>query len=146
MTTVCSLLLLVVQGFALAGLKYGAFGIRQQLNTEKSDQVGAAPTRNLEGSGIGSSRMEVASNNPRDDIIKFEGGKDGHRRVSVSTVSWITLVMAAETGFGKVHFLFVELGAQWDGICNGIATRRSCWKQSLTLFKKVRNTVVEVGL
>lgn len=120
-TTVCSLLLLVVQGFALADLKNGASGIRQQLNTEISDQVGAAPTRKLEGAGIGSSGTEVASSNSRDDISKFEGGKEGDRRVSVSTVAWLTLVMAAATGFGAVPFFFVELEAQWAGICNGIA-------------------------
>lgn len=120
-TTVCSLLLVVLQGFALADLKSDAIGIRQQLSAEKSDQVGAAPTRKLEGSGIGTSGTDAGSSDPRDDISKFEGGKDGDRRVSVSTVAWLTLLMAAATGFGAVPFFFVELEAQWAGICNGLA-------------------------
>jgi len=120
-TTVCSLLLVVLQGFALADLKSDAIGIRQQLGAEKSDQVGAAPTRKLEGSDIGTSGTDAGSSDPRDDISKFEGGKDGDRRVSVSTVAWLTLLMAAATGFGAVPFFFVELEAQWAGICNGLA-------------------------
>lgn len=120
-TTVCSLLLVVLQGFALADLKSDAIGIRQQLSAEKSDQVGAAPTRKLEGSDIGTSGTDAGSSDPRDDISKFEGGKDGDRRVSVSTVAWLTLLMAAATGFGAVPFFFVELEAQWAGICNGLA-------------------------
>lgn len=120
-TTVCLLLLVVLQGFALADLKVGAIGIKQQLSAEKSDQVDAAPTRKLETSGIGASGREAGSGDSRDDISKFEGHKDGDKRVPVSTVAWLTLVMAAATGFGAVPFFFVEIEAQWAGICNGLA-------------------------
>ncbi|KAF6142994.1 hypothetical protein GIB67_041062 [Kingdonia uniflora] len=55
----------------------------------------------------------------------LEEGKDGKdvviSRVSVSTVAWLTLGMAAATGLGAVPFFFVELDPQWAGICNGIA-------------------------
>lgn len=119
--TVCLLLLVVLQGFALADLKAGAIGIRQQPSAEKSDQVDAAPARKLESSGIGASGREAGSSDRTDDISKFEGHKDGDKRVPVSTVAWLTLVMAAATGFGAVPFFFVEIEAQWAGICNGLA-------------------------
>jgi len=51
---------------------------------------------------------------------KLDGtGKVG--RVSVSTVAWSTLLMAAATGLGAVPFFFMELEAQWAGLCNGMA-------------------------
>lgn len=42
-------------------------------------------------------------------------------RVSVSTVGWFTLAMAAATGLGALPFFFVELDPQWAGLCNGMA-------------------------
>ncbi|KAL6981467.1 hypothetical protein U1Q18_023098 [Sarracenia purpurea var. burkii] len=48
-------------------------------------------------------------------------GKFGSGRVSVSTVAFFTLAMAAATGLGAVPFFFVELDPQWGGICNGVA-------------------------
>ncbi|RLN19220.1 putative zinc transporter [Panicum miliaceum] len=63
--------------------------------------VQEAPHRKLEGTG------------------RQDGGKVG--RVSVSTVAWSTLVMAAATGLGAVPFFFMELEAQWAGLCNGMA-------------------------
>ncbi|KAF3334047.1 putative zinc transporter [Carex littledalei] len=47
------------------------------------------------------------------------GGTTG--RVSVITVAWLTLAMAAATGLGAIPFFFVELEAQWAGVCNGLA-------------------------
>lgn len=47
--------------------------------------------------------------------------KAGNNRVSVSTVAIFTLAMAAATGLGAIPFFFVELDAQWAGICNGMA-------------------------
>jgi zinc transporter ZupT len=41
--------------------------------------------------------------------------------VLVSTVAWSTLAMAAATGLGAVPFFFMELEAQWAGLCNGMA-------------------------
>nr|TKV90154.1 hypothetical protein SEVIR_9G009800v2 [Setaria viridis] len=63
--------------------------------------VQEAPHRELEGTG------------------RQDGAKVG--RVSVSTVAWSTLVMAVATGLGAVPFFFMELEAQWAGICNGLA-------------------------
>ncbi|KAL6593194.1 hypothetical protein ACP70R_049078 [Stipagrostis hirtigluma subsp. patula] len=63
--------------------------------------VQEAPHRKIEGAG------------------RQDGGKAG--RVSVSTVAWSTLVMAAATGLGAVPFFFMELEAQWAGLCNGLA-------------------------
>ena len=48
-----------------------------------------------------------------------DGAKVG--RVPVSTVAWSTLVMAVATGLGAVPFFFMELEAQWAGLCNGMA-------------------------
>ncbi|AQK39626.1 Putative zinc transporter [Zea mays] len=48
-----------------------------------------------------------------------DGAKAG--RVPVSTVAWSTLAMAAATGLGAVPFFFMELEAQWAGLCNGLA-------------------------
>lgn len=42
-------------------------------------------------------------------------------KVSVTTVAWLTLAMAAATGLGAIPFFFVELEAQWAGVCNGLA-------------------------
>jgi len=63
--------------------------------------VQEAPHRKLDGAG------------------RQDGGRVG--RVSVSTVAWSTLVMAAATGLGAVPFFFMELEAQWAGLCNGMA-------------------------
>ncbi|KAL4561875.1 hypothetical protein LXL04_034057 [Taraxacum kok-saghyz] len=46
---------------------------------------------------------------------------DGKKKVSVTTVALFTLAMAAATGLGALPFFFVELDAQWAGICNGMA-------------------------
>ncbi|XP_019186402.1 PREDICTED: putative zinc transporter At3g08650 [Ipomoea nil] len=47
--------------------------------------------------------------------------RGGNNRVSVSTVAFFTLAMAAATGLGAVPFFFVDLDPQWSGICNGMA-------------------------
>lgn len=47
--------------------------------------------------------------------------KVGKSRVSVYTVAWLTLAMAAATGLGAVPFFFLELEPQWAGVCNGLA-------------------------
>lgn len=47
--------------------------------------------------------------------------KQSSRRVSVPTVALLTLAMAAATGLGAIPFFFMDLQAQWAGICNGIA-------------------------
>lgn len=47
--------------------------------------------------------------------------KQASRRVAVSTVAVFTLLMAAATGLGAVPLFFMDLQAQWAGVCNGIA-------------------------
>ncbi|XP_068651119.1 putative zinc transporter At3g08650 [Aristolochia californica] len=73
-----------------------------------------APHRNLEGTVIDGSG-EGAS------LHGFNERKDHGGRVSVSTVAWFTLAMAAATGLGAVPFFFVDLEPQWAGVCNGMA-------------------------
>ncbi|CAN6278751.1 unnamed protein product, partial [Urochloa humidicola] len=63
--------------------------------------------------------VQEAPHRKLDDTGRQDGGKVG--RVSVSTVAWSTLVMAAATGLGAVPFFFMELEAQWAGLCNGLA-------------------------
>jgi hypothetical protein len=54
-----------------------------------------------------------------DDAGRQDVLKSG--RVSVYTVAWSTLAMAAATGLGALPFFFLELEAQWAGLCNGMA-------------------------
>jgi hypothetical protein len=58
-------------------------------------------------------------------LIEEEPARNGFAshppRVSVSTVAMLTLAMAAATGLGSIPFFFMDLKAQWAGICNGIA-------------------------
>ena len=41
--------------------------------------------------------------------------------VPVSTVAFLTLLMAVATGLGAIPFFFFSLDPAWQGICNGIA-------------------------
>ncbi|GLJ26176.1 hypothetical protein SUGI_0502090 [Cryptomeria japonica] len=109
---VCWLLLLVgLHGSASADSKSNDFGIRQLPETEVSNQLVTEPN-------IGGSKTEVYS----DQKNELQGGKkDVERRVAVSTVALCTLAMAAATGLGALPFFFVDLEAQWAGICNGLA-------------------------
>eukprot|EP01018_Ginkgo_biloba_P016003 Gb_07026 [translate_table: standard] len=116
-----SVVLFVIQGLALADSKSGVSGIRHQPETQGFGQNGTAPARKLEASVTGGSGSDTVKSDPRDDINRFHGEKTGDRRVAVSTVAWLTLAMAAATGLGAVPFFFVELEAQWAGICNGMA-------------------------
>lgn len=58
-----------------------------------------------------------------DRKLEGAGGQDGFKsgKVPVSTVAWSTLAMAAATGLGALPFFFLELEAQWAGLCNGLA-------------------------
>ncbi|KAL2511650.1 putative zinc transporter [Abeliophyllum distichum] len=87
---------------------------------ETSQRLRTAPRWN-EGSGVidGSGTEHIFSS----EIINNEMGdwKGGNDRVSVSTVAFFTMAMAAATGLGAVPFFFVELDPQLAGICNGMA-------------------------
>ncbi|GJM89026.1 hypothetical protein PR202_ga05622 [Eleusine coracana subsp. coracana] len=63
--------------------------------------------------------VQEAPHRKVDNVAMQDGGKP--RKVSVSTVAWSTLAMAVATGLGAVPFFFMELEAQWAGLCNGLA-------------------------
>lgn len=80
----------------------------------------SAPHKNVGSSILDGSGSEDAFNSESSDERLVER-KGGNSRVSVSTVAFCTLVMAAATGLGALPFFFVELDPQWAGICNGMA-------------------------
>jgi hypothetical protein len=63
--------------------------------------------------------VQEAPHRKADNVARHDGGKPG--RVSVSTVAWSTFAMAVATGLGAMPFFFMELEAQWAGLCNGLA-------------------------
>ncbi|KAG8037189.1 hypothetical protein GUJ93_ZPchr1105g33316 [Zizania palustris] len=69
---------------------------------------------------IGNVRTVQAPDRKLEVAGRHDGLKSG-RRVSVSMVAWSTLAMAAATGLGALPFFFLELEAQWAGLCNGLA-------------------------
>ncbi|KAL7265744.1 hypothetical protein ACSBR1_003512 [Camellia fascicularis] len=88
--------------------------------TESLPRLRAAPLRNTGGSvidGIGTEDVLISDS----DTNGLDERKVGSGRVSVSTVAFLTLAMAAATGLGALPFFFVELDPQWAGICNGMA-------------------------
>ncbi|RZC93361.1 hypothetical protein C5167_035881 [Papaver somniferum] len=78
-----------------------------------------APHKNLGSVVIDGTGREDAFHKP--EVMSNDKRKVGSSKVSVSTVAWLTLAMAAATGLGAVPFFFVELEPQWAGICNGMA-------------------------
>jgi hypothetical protein len=69
---------------------------------------------------IGDLRLvQEAPHRKVENVAIHDRGKPG--RVSVSTVAWSTFAMAVATGLGAVPFFFMELEAQWAGLCNGFA-------------------------
>ncbi|KAK1265330.1 putative zinc transporter [Acorus gramineus] len=80
-------------------------------------RIRTAPHRNIRKTVIDGTGTEHEYNTSDDVGVDERNG----RRVSVSTVAWLTLAMAAATGLGAVPFFFVELEPQWAGICNGMA-------------------------
>ncbi|TVU18713.1 hypothetical protein EJB05_34825 [Eragrostis curvula] len=72
------------------------------------------------GTEIGDARLvQEAPHRKVENAASQDGAKPA--RVSVSTVAWSTLAMAVATGLGAVPFFFMELEAQWAGLCNGLA-------------------------
>lgn len=96
-------LFLVVHGYAVANP-----------DKEIKEKIVTAPYKNLESTVIDGTGTEAGFHGANDR--KGESG-----RVSVSTVAWFTLAMAAATGLGAIPFFFVELEPQWAGVCNGMA-------------------------
>ncbi|KAI7755463.1 hypothetical protein M8C21_004660 [Ambrosia artemisiifolia] len=90
------------------------------LENSTSQRLITAPLKETIGSVIDGNNLgevfnsETTTNEP-------VGKNGGNNRVSVTTVALFTLAMAAATGLGALPFFFVELDAQWAGICNGMA-------------------------
>lgn len=85
-----------------------------------SQRLITAPLKETIGSVIdGTNLGEVFNSDTNTD--ELHGKKGGNSRVSVTTVALFTLAMAAATGLGALPFFFVEIDAQWEGICNGMA-------------------------
>ena len=80
-----------------------------------------APRRNLENAVIDGTGTEARLHDSQDSFQGFDEREVGKSRVSVYTVAWLTLAMAAATGLGAVPFFFLELEPQWAGVCNGLA-------------------------
>lgn len=79
-----------------------------------------APLKNV-GSDVidGSVIAHILTSDSTANGSSEEGNESS--RVSVTTVAFFTLAMAAATGLGSIPFFFVELDSQWSGICNGMA-------------------------
>ncbi|PIN27159.1 Zinc transporter [Handroanthus impetiginosus] len=95
-------------------------GVTSKHEKESSQRLRTAPRRNAGGGVIDGSGTEhiVSSDTSVDEMGEWQGGNN---RVSVSTVAFFTMAMAAATGLGAVPFFFVELDPQWAGVCNGMA-------------------------
>lgn len=83
-----------------------------------SERLITAPLKNTIASVIDGNNLGEVFNTITDEN---DGKKGGNSKVSVTTVALFTLAMAAATGLGALPFFFVELDAQWAGICNGMA-------------------------
>lgn len=83
-------------------------------------RVITAPLKDTIGSVIDGTNLGEVFNSDT-TIDELDEKKGGNRRVSVTTVALFTLAMAAATGLGALPFFFVEIDAQWEGICNGMA-------------------------
>jgi hypothetical protein len=100
----CTYLLVLLSGTVLS-----------EQGIKKAQIIQTAPHRDLENR----IRDGTVTTELKDYDINGLGGTTG--KVSVTTVAWLTLAMAAATGLGAIPFFFVELEAQWAGICNGLA-------------------------
>uniref|UniRef100_A0A1D1XMJ5 Putative zinc transporter At3g08650 n=1 Tax=Anthurium amnicola TaxID=1678845 RepID=A0A1D1XMJ5_9ARAE len=100
----------VLHGFAI--------GVSEK---EVIQRTQTAPHRYLENTVIDGRVTEDGFHSSEANFHRFDERKVGSRRVSVTTVAWFTLAMAAATGLGAVPFFFVDLEPQWAGICNGLA-------------------------
>lgn len=97
------------------------FGFACAESEKDSVQRVRAPRRDLASSVIDGTGREATMQDSKGNFQGFDERKVGKSRVSVSTVAWLTLVMAAATGLGAVPFFFFELEPQWAGVCNGLA-------------------------
>ena len=111
----CTQILLI---FLVLLVQYNS--VTADVENNSSQRVITAPLKDTIGSVIdGNNLGEVFKSDTTTD--ELDGNKGGNGKVSVTTVALFTLAMAAATGLGALPFFFVELDAQWAGICNGMA-------------------------
>eukprot|EP00249_Psilotum_nudum_P017830 c26511_g2_i1 orf=228-2066(-) len=97
---------------------------------DSSETTGAEPGHKRPGVQINygdvGDKQEALNLDETMPLQRLEDGiavftKQTSKRVPVSTVAFLTFVMASATGLGAVPFFFMDLQAQWAGICNGVA-------------------------
>lgn len=109
--------ILVLSGFFFVLLHHCA-------SADSKINVRTAPIRNVGNTVVdGTTATEDVSQQQHLLLTHLDDRKPApsSNRVSVSTVGWFTLAMAAATGLGALPFFFVELDPQWAGLCNGMA-------------------------
>lgn len=79
------------------------------------------PPRDLGGTVLEGTGREAKLHDSEGDFQGFDERKVDKGRVSLYTVAWLMLAMAAATGLGAVPFFFLELEPQWACVCNGLA-------------------------
>ncbi|XP_023759892.2 putative zinc transporter At3g08650 isoform X1 [Lactuca sativa] len=92
--------------------------------TTTTERLITAPLKDTIGSVIDGNNLGEVFNTINEELDGKKSGNsnsNSNNRVSVTTVALFTLAMAAATGLGALPFFFVELDAQWAGICNGMA-------------------------
>ncbi|KAK4476368.1 hypothetical protein RD792_015517 [Penstemon davidsonii] len=89
-----------------------SYTITAENEKENPQRLITSPRKNVGGGVIDGSGTE--------HVVNSDSNGENNR-VSVSTVAFFTLVMAAATGLGAIPFFFVELDPEWGGICNGMA-------------------------
>lgn len=90
-------------------------------NKETLQRIQTAPSRDLRSTVIDGTGVEVGLHGIGNGFQGFDQRKLGNSKVSVFSVAWLTLAMAAATGLGALPFFFVELEPEWAGVCNGLA-------------------------
>eukprot|EP00249_Psilotum_nudum_P017828 c26511_g1_i1 orf=276-1418(-) len=97
---------------------------------DSSEGSRAEPTD--KGPGVQINYVDIGDTNGvlnQDEILSLQRFGDGievfakpaSKKVPVSTVAFLTFAMASATGLGAVPFFFMDLQANWAGICNGVA-------------------------
>ncbi|KAG0451409.1 hypothetical protein HPP92_026424 [Vanilla planifolia] len=90
-------------------------------DNEKPQKLQTAPNRDLRSTVIDGTGVEVGLHSIGNVFQGFDERKLGNSKVSVFTVAWLTLAMAAATALGALPFFFVEIEPEWAGVCNGLA-------------------------
>ncbi|KAL5707777.1 hypothetical protein ACHQM5_018638 [Ranunculus cassubicifolius] len=87
---------------------------------ELKQKIRTAPHRNVRSTLIDGTGTEEIVSRSGDIVDGLDERKIGsNSKVSVSTVAWSTLAMAAATGLGALSFFFVELDPHFDLVQEG---------------------------